>query len=238
MATDYFKSHCISAHISHVLVVIAAILADGWFDSLKNYGFTISYFIAMATIKLLLGIFLFTVSGSIGMLKRNLLGAGLTIPVAISSMESVHRNRLVALAMAEVGVREATGENDGKRVEEYLAVAGLKKGLPWCAAFVSWVYAKEGFKKPRTGWSPDLFPASRLARSALPGDVLGIYFQEYKRIAHVGLVEKVEGDWCFSYEGNTNNNGSRNGDGVYYRRRHVKTIYRISNWIKEGGTSK
>ena len=221
-----------------MLVAIAAILAHRWPYPFKNNGFTISHLIVMATIKLLLGLFLFAAGGSITMLKRNLLGSHVNVSVAICSVENVHRNRLVASAKAELGVREATGKNDGKRVEEYLAVAGLKKGLPWCAAFVSWLYAQEGFKKPRTGWSPDLFPTSRLARSALPGDVLGIYFQEYKRIAHVGLIEKVKGDWCFSYEGNTNTDGSRNGDGVYYRLRHIKTIHRIANWVREGGKSK
>ena len=192
----------------------------------------------MATIRLLLGILFFTVSGSIGLFKRNLLGEYSTISSAVSLAEKERRDRLVAYAKAEIGVREQTGKNDGKRVEEYLAVAGLKKGQPWCAAFVSWLFAKEGFSRPRSGWSPDLFPSSRLARSALPGDVLGIYFQEYRRIAHVGLIEKMVGDWCFSYEGNTNNNGSREGDGVYHRRRHVKTIYRIANWVKEGGNPK
>lgn len=33
----------------------------------------------------------------------------------------------------------------------------LKKGQPWCAAFVSWVFAKAGYTAPRTGWSPALF---------------------------------------------------------------------------------
>ncbi|WP_254070950.1 peptidoglycan-binding protein [Pedobacter sp. L105] len=148
--------------------------------------------------------------------------------------ESACRLRLVSIAEHELGVREGSGHNDGERVESYLAYAGLKKGDPWCAAFISWIFAREGFAKPRSGWSPDLFPSSRLARSALPADVIGIYFEDKKRIAHVGLIEKIKGDWCFSIEGNTNISGSIEGDGVYRRRRILKTIHSISDWVKNG----
>ncbi|MCU0383758.1 MAG: hypothetical protein MUF68_06795, partial [Cyclobacteriaceae bacterium] len=34
---------------------------------------------------------------------------------------------------SQLGVREATGKNDGKAVEMYLATVNLTKGYPWCA---------------------------------------------------------------------------------------------------------
>lgn len=217
-----------------MLVVITAFLVDGRFTTYFKYGFTISSFTLMATTKLLLGLFLFTLTGSFGMFDRYLLTKnGNLIPIDSVPLQPC-RARLVTIALHELAVRELTGHNDGKRVEEYLSSVGLKKGEPWCAAFISWVFYKEGFAKPRSGWCPDLFPPSRLARSALPGDVLGIYFEEYKRIAHVGLVEKIEGKWCLSIEGNTSITGSRDGDGVYRRRRLLKTIAHISNWVKTG----
>ena len=141
---------------------------------------------------------------------------------------------LVKIAQGELGLREETGRNDGKRIREFLTVVGLKKPEPWCAAFISWVFAEAGFERPRSGWSPDLFPVSRLASSALPGNVIGIYFPEKKRIAHVGLIEKEDGDWLVSLEGNTNLTGSREGDGVYRKRRHRKSIYKISDWLSNG----
>jgi len=145
------------------------------------------------------------------------------------------RAKVVQRAMGEVGTRERTGWNDGERVEIYLRSVGLKRGDPYCAAFVSWVYKMEGFDKPRSGWSPALFPDARLARSALPGNVLGIYFPDKKRVAHVGLIVQQHGDWVTSIEANTNIAGSREGDGVYKKLRHIKTIYSISDWIKEKG---
>jgi len=178
----------------------------------------------MAAIKLLLGLFCLGFIGSFGMLKRNLLKQAPPI-------DTIQRAKLVQLARNELGIREKTGNNDGPRVELYLASVGLKRGQPWCAAYVSWLFSKAGFLKPRSGWSPDLFPSARLARSALPGNVIGIYFPELKRIAHVGLIVSVRDDWVVSSEGNTNVAGSREGDGVYLRIRHKRTIYRIADWV-------
>jgi len=188
----------------------------------------------MPTIKFLLGIICLAFTGGYSLFKCNLLVTS-RINSRIISRQTHQRTALVQAAENEVGVREKTGNNDGIRVEEYLATVGLKKPEPWCAAFVCWVYAKEGFAKPRSGWSPDLFPLSRLARSALPGNILGIYFPDKKRIAHVGIIIKEKDDFIYSVEGNTDVAGSREGDGVYLRQRHKRTIYRIADWISERG---
>lgn len=140
--------------------------------------------------------------------------------------------KLLAIASGEIGVREATGNNDGERVETYLKAVNLQRGQPWCAAFISWVFMKEGYAQPRTAWSPFLFVERVKTKSIKPGNILGIWFPELKRIAHVGLVEKQEGDWIVSIEGNTNIIGSREGDGVYRKRRLAKSIYAYADWIK------
>lgn len=118
-----------------------------------------------------------------------------------------YRIQVVKTMVRELGVREKSGRNDGERVKRFLKIIGLLKGEPWCAAFVSFVFHEVGLKKPRTGWSPALFPVSRLARSTLPGTVIGIYFPDKKRIAHVVLIEKQNGEWTVSIEGNTNLEG-------------------------------
>ncbi|AMP98953.1 peptidoglycan-binding protein [Pedobacter cryoconitis] len=182
----------------------------------------------MATIRLLLGIICFVIISGFGLLDRDLLNK----KFSFNALECQKRELLVRIAEKEIGVREMTGNNDGFRVETYLTSVSLKKGQPWCAGFVSWVFAQAGYDKPRSGWTPDLFPLSRLARSALPGNLLGIYFVKLKRIAHVGLTVNQKGDWVNSVEGNTNIQGSREGDGVYRKKRHIKTIYRISDWVK------
>ena len=176
----------------------------------------------MATVRLLLGIIFFGFAGSIGLPHSHML----TI-----------REKLVLRAEKEIGVRERTGRNDGIRVETYLRSVGLKIGNPWCAAFISFLFGQEGLDEPRTGWSPDLFPKSRFTRSALPGNLLAIYFPDLKRIGHVGLITGNQGDYICSIEGNTNVTGSREGDGVYRKRRHIKTIYMFSDWISNKGAA-
>lgn len=141
------------------------------------------------------------------------------------------RGSLLAIAEKEVGVRERSGNNDGERVELYLKYIGLQKGHAWCAAYTSWVYGQAGLSKPRTGWTPALFPENRLVKKPKPADLFGIYFPSLKRIAHTGFVISIKSDWVLTIEGNTNIEGGREGDGVYKKRRHLRTIAKFANWI-------
>jgi len=187
----------------------------------------------MATVYLYRKLFIFLIICGIGLFGRIVLAAKI-IPNRSLVRTANLRVRLVSRARGEIGVREFSGRNDGRRVEEYLASVGLPKGYPYCAAFVSWVFKQEGLSQPRSAWCPDLFPGSRLARSALTGNVLGIYFADRKRIAHVGIIESVHGDYCISIEANTDVAGSREGEGVYRRRRHLKTIHCFADWVDPG----
>jgi hypothetical protein len=77
-------------------------------------------------------------------------------------VENLKRNEVQRLYTAELGIKEKTGHNDGPRVEEYLRQVGLKKGDPWCAAFVCWVFDRACVANPHTGWSPRLFPKEKV----------------------------------------------------------------------------
>jgi len=182
----------------------------------------------METIRLLLGIICITIVCSSRVPDRNLLND----PAA----EGKIRTHILSIALAENGVREQHGKNDGERVEQYLKHIGLPKGHAWCGAYVSWVYSKAGFSKPRTGWTPALFPLNRVVKKPMPADLFGIYFPSLKRIAHAGIVVQLKSDWALTVEGNTNVDGSREGDGVYRKRRHLRSIAKFANWIgKEPG---
>lgn len=135
-------------------------------------------------------------------------------------------------------MREATGRNDGARVEEYLRAVGLGKGYPWCAAFVSWAFRAASIDAACTAWAPAWFPKERTVyvrgeAGYVPrrGDVFGIYFPSKGRIAHVGFIDGEAGGFYITVEGNTNEAGSREGDGVYRKRRAKRTIYRVSRWV-------
>ncbi len=64
------------------------------------------------------------------------------------------------------------------------------------------------------------------------GDVFGIYFPEKGRIAHVGFVDEWEEPWVVTVEGNTNVLGSREGDGVYRKRRLTRSVYKVARYVE------
>ncbi|SEN74763.1 CHAP domain-containing protein [bacterium A37T11] len=80
----------------------------------------------------------------------------------------------------------------------------------------------------------------------LAGDVFGLYFSELKRIGHCGFVDSWDGIWCITVEANTNNTGAiapaddpshpiraGPGEGVYRKKRLIKTIYKVADWISK-----
>ncbi len=144
----------------------------------------------------------------------------------------------------EIGLREATGRNDGPRVAEYLRYCGLGEGHEWCAAFVSWCHGQAGHPQPRNAWAAALFPEKRVIwwngnvqatlavalgtgmnPAPTPGDVFGIYIPSKKRIAHCGFVDAWDGTWCLTVEGNVDN-------AVVRKRRSIKTIHAVARWQK------
>lgn len=145
----------------------------------------------------------------------------------------------------QVGVTERTGKNDGHEVEQYLASVGLGAGHPWCAALPHWSYRSCGrVMEParefamarrwhtqerrtweRSGWTPK--PGERLSR---PGDHLALYYANLGRIGHTAVVEAEDDDYFSTVEGNTNAEGSREGNGVHRRRRLKRSTYCLSRW--------
>lgn len=140
-----------------------------------------------------------------------------------------------------MGVKERTGNNDGERVERYLRAVGLTKGNPWCAASMAFVYNSCRIPNPMSGYCPDWFRAPYLVyqrnlhglddfNTAKPGDVFGIWFNSKNRIAHMGMIEEVNGGYVTTLEGNTNEAGSRDGDGFMRKYRLVDQVYAVANY--------
>jgi hypothetical protein len=137
----------------------------------------------------------------------------------------------------EIGVKEATGKNDGPRVEAYLKTVGLGKGYSWCAAFVKTGLNHCGIPNKINGWAPTavngfpVYEGGEWITEPEPGDVFGIYSYSQKRIVHVGFYHRTKGYSIITVEGNTNGSGSANGDGVYKRMRPLYSINKISRWL-------
>ena len=168
-----------------------------------------------------------------------LIGAALSFGAAGQVNLKSGPSCVVQTAQHEIGVHELTGNNDGKQVEVYLSAVHLKKGNPWCAAFVAWCHDRCNISHPVSGFSPDWFRqhiiykrdlAARPLYIKFSGGVFGIWFASKNRVAHVGIIESANQNYVVTIEGNTNEAGSREGDGVYRKRRLLKQIYVVSKW--------
>lgn len=152
------------------------------------------------------------------------------------------RAGVVKTYQSQIGVREATGRNDGVQVESYLRTTNLKKGHAWCAAFVNWCFINNQVPTNNSAWAPAWFPKSKtvytqgvpLKYVPQPGDVFGLYYPNLKRIGHVGFINKWgTGSSIETVEGNTNGYGSREGNGVYVKWRMKSQISKVANWIDQ-----
>lgn len=145
-----------------------------------------------------------------------------------------------AVYTSQIGVTEELGANDGIAVRGYLKVVNMNQPVAWCAAFVSWAHLQCNIKNPLSAWSPAMFPAKNTIytrgktgnQEPRTADVFGLYFPKLKRIAHVGFIDSwpKDSNYVITVEGNTNDAGSREGDGVYRKRRLKQSIYKVSRF--------
>jgi hypothetical protein len=107
------------------------------------------------------------------------------------------RHKLIVLEKSQVGVKELTGNNDGKEVEMYLRSVGLKKGNAYCAAGQAWCHITLNIPNPESGFSPDWFKTNVVYIKGQPrnephhvrgGEVTGYWVPAKKRIGHVGCA--------------------------------------------------
>lgn len=131
------------------------------------------------------------------------------------------------------GLRENPAQrNRGDLIDEANIYVGVDLGSPWCASIISLSYKKNNVSLPRDGRASALFPPNKLVYMPWikPGDLGGIYYPGMGRIGHVFMVRKVFGHFILTVEGNTNMNGSRNGDGLFKYIRPVSTVRYYSRW--------
>lgn len=127
---------------------------------------------------------------------------------------------VLALARALLPVREA-GQNRGRFVEAIIRFAGGEPGEPWCASFVYYCGRKmlgEGWRLPKTRSCDVLLNACKgLGMLSTAPQSGGLFFvmRTPADATHVGFVDQVLPDGRFTtVEGNSNDKGHRDGDGV------------------------
>lgn len=151
------------------------------------------------------------------------------------------RNAAVDLARSQIGVTEnPKGSNWGPVVAEYLKSVGIHSPAPWCAAFVYWVFQRTlGAKNPlpKTGYTPLILRWAKEQKRIIPiaqcqpGDLVLFYYPHLKRVGHVGIVALAKPDHVWTIEGNTNDDGTREGWKVCRRKRAItKHMIGVNAW--------
>ena len=162
------------------------------------------------------------------------------------------RGLMVEAAKVCVGIKEATGKNDGVMVNLIQDTVGDASELPWCMSFVQTMLAyaevKTGIasKLPATEGCLDLFrwvkrndPSMFVKYNPLSGAII-IWRHGKTENGHTGLVLDCDEGMFHAVEGNTSGYLSkdapvdRNGNGVFYtaRSRYGNGDMAIMGFIK------
>ena len=181
-----------------------------------------------------------------------------------SSAPSALMLQSLAIAASQVGQREQPPlSNRGPQVDQYLRAVGIDPehsstdGRNWCMAFVYWAYqtaarSLDGANPlPRSAGCLDhwnraarIAGARRIARADAYADPSllkpGLVFilDLGQGHGHTGLVERpMEGGRLVTIEGNTNNDGSRTGVGVFRLERRKLSDAVLKGFVDYSGAA-
>lgn len=143
--------------------------------------------------------------------------------------------------VAQIGVKEKTGKNDGYKVEQYLKSVGLGKGYPYCAAGQYWCFwsACKDLNLPftaipiyRTGSTVKMYNEGiKMGRKVVPkpkNNDLIFWRRPNEWRGHVErIIEVRRAGWVVTIGFNTSSGGrgsQDDGGGVFKRKRNIHHV--------------
>jgi CHAP domain/Putative peptidoglycan binding domain len=198
------------------------------------------------------------VDGTVGRFTWNALFKVQSQPLFVS-VPTALAAQLLSTSISQIGARETSGQaNRGPQVDAYLKASGISNpgnnppgGYPWCQAFVYWCFVQVCTTLNRNNpsiktagvlkhWndSSTLVGVKRVTKAAAQSNLSllkpgMIFINDYgSGLGHTGIVESVFPDGRFvSVEGNSNDNGSRDGVGVFRLDRRKVTDKELRGFI-------
>lgn len=157
-------------------------------------------------------------------------------PAIITVPKGVSGQPIVDNAKKYIGTVEKPG-NRGAQIDAWNKAAGVPLGSPYCGSFAGAMHKASGFLPPSGyAYTPSWFGRNLLSlESSQPGDVLGFYFPDKGRIAHIGIIEKYGTPYTSLIEANTSYDAragsasDREGDGVHRKLRNTKILSQGKN---------
>lgn len=185
-----------------------------------------------------------------------------TPPLAAPPASSPLMMQALAVASSQVGQMESPiGTNRGPMVDVYLKATGVSlTGSPdsraWCMAFVFWAFEQAATQigvanvAPKTAgcldhWGRARFVPGgvRITRAEAMADLTRVkggqvFICDFGGgLGHTGLVERVLPDGrLVTLEGNTNNDGSRSGVGVFRLERRKVSDATLKGFVDYSGS--
>lgn len=155
------------------------------------------------------------------------------------------RMALVSAAASQIGLREESRNAAPGLVKFWQATSyptGMDDRQPWCAAFVAWCVREAMLAEPLLALGDKTRPRSAAVKDWVPWAlkpsngcvVFGPSDPKYKpeagdiftlaKVSHIGVVEGFDGKAVQTIEGNTDDQGSREGIKVCRRQRKLSEI--------------
>lgn len=149
--------------------------------------------------------------------------------------------------LRNIGIREQ-GYNRGAFIEYVQRLCDMVVGTAYCSCYVNAGLRSCGIEKKdlpwASAWSPSWFTTDKIIyyvgnRGNVVdwkiGDVFGLYYSHLSRIGHTGYIMYVNTDrgYIISAEANTSDTGNEwnPGEGIHSKKRSIKQIYMVSDWI-------
>jgi len=117
-------------------------------------------------------------------------------------------SRFLAVARAEIGVKEIAGSQTNPRISEYHATTTLQATndeVPWCSSFVNWVVAKAGGRGTGSAWSHSWLQWGRPIDRVVPGCIAVFSRGSDPKAGHVGFALQDDGTHIHLLGGNQTN---------------------------------
>jgi hypothetical protein len=151
-----------------------------------------------------------------------------------------------------IGVTERGGNNKdftNKELKRMLVDAGWGPGQAWCSYMLKGLLDHCDVPNKVTGWSPTsynkkdvVYTDGKFKQNYKSDDILVMSLSyakfkndraRYKGIGHTGVVKEVRDRSVVTYEGNTGDDGGRDGDGFYKKIRPLtKNLHITRHGIK------
>jgi Transglycosylase SLT domain len=139
-------------------------------------------------------------------------------------------DRIIRIAKHQVGFRE--GKNNHTKFAAELIKRKIAQpwwqNQPWCETFLAWAFVEAGYRKlaPMTPGCATAIAWFRARKRVNKYPAIGaqVFFGRGGS-EHVGLVYKYDPTHVWTIEGNTNDDGSSEGIGVFLKKRARKSAF-------------